>query len=1318
MIKQLNGKKGQTLAGKLHTQSITAIKAKNIYSKPLELIKQSITPTNEEPDDDGTSKDFKIFQQVVGLPNDAPVVIMNSEFLPIYQGGSLNEVGSALNIKEQSKILTAKNAITVLTKVPDFEKYVDENVKKINILTDVGEDLITDLFTSIINVNQNLNTRRDVRYPTSNVGKLGTSFGAKKNVAQQNAMKSTAALMEQVAEKLFFSLSNYLQEKSFSLDDIDEFSNTKLWLQALVELKYTLSVASVGLSNSKITERTAFADIDKDPNLISLAPGELITMDNGKPGTYWLNNRLRSTITISDILNGAPNINAYRTNVVDPIIQLISYDGVNDIEKCLFTNQPGGAISVSLFSETPSAETGTYAKYMAVLSNILQREKDYSKNLKNLETTLSNDYGFNISNEGNNTAVWDYLVGRFTSNAQEFVENPTGNGRSLVSLSNAYYPAGNNENYKVLTFERNFPKPNEYAITPGLSYYIDASLSTQDGKSFNTQNVKLLRQKLNYALQSISTIENFVNLDTGIQSENYLVRKLANRFSAVSRIYNSCFELQSNGDNIFNKKLLKNNSDEDTRIRFFSVISRKIVEKFGDSYSDTAKMIANLYIMCIIYAEAGKDDAPGTFASSTNYKNAVDEFTESALVMCDVNSYGQTEIKGISYPGYVYGLYEKTTLSADSFKQFFIKRDKFWIEFMNLFKEEYDQLKKTQNTQYSGIDKHLYLLMFLLDMLMVIASMTPESCNRTIRKNDKLGLGNWIEGLKEQVESTTGKEVPFETEDAFVSDFFEDATQTLLSSYSYVPTATYFDWYKVNKEKNTIIAKQVTQATDLMRDEMNEIFYEVRLFKYFINNIKTSVDNLVDILEKNFTGYLQRILPIYASNTELTQKQKDALFNMSLSEEQLKMTKYILSEIDDRIAENDSESKLATFPAFFDFPKKFGKFIPLNDSELLSFTTLSTYFKSKEFEKLAGGNKRIITVGIPPGMINNFELNVPRTAVDRILQNIVQVRIWKVDLLNPLLFFTPQSFLFEMNRFPTRCAANWDYSAFAEEANLLQIPTKYFINSQIEVHRNYNEAFRAHETLDEQRKTQIYTNHVKSYLIEEYIRWFTDVHVDETRYYNYDPMQQSIKLIEDGYNKFVEILSFSKGIATDDAASTSSKSNVKAIFKSLSGAAYKVILDASNQDKLSNSVNKAKKQSESTKPFDLEMSETMKSFLSHETLMMPYAQLANRVAYPKKFDRTFSILFDPDDFVVDVTTIRNGNDQQMKDAIEKMIAEGLLISNTNTTSGQKPSNQYKMKQMTQNDVYMNEYFVTIEPYVGSNRYLKSNSVLNKLRGLL
>ena len=132
MIKQLNGKKGQTTAGKLHTQSINAIKAKNIYSKPLVALKKTITPTNEEYFDEGTSKDFKVFQQLVGLPNDSPVIIMNSEFLPIYQGGALNEIGNALNLKEQSKILTAKNAITVLSKVPDFEKYIDENVKKIN----------------------------------------------------------------------------------------------------------------------------------------------------------------------------------------------------------------------------------------------------------------------------------------------------------------------------------------------------------------------------------------------------------------------------------------------------------------------------------------------------------------------------------------------------------------------------------------------------------------------------------------------------------------------------------------------------------------------------------------------------------------------------------------------------------------------------------------------------------------------------------------------------------------------------------------------------------------------------------------------------------------------------------------------------------------------------------------------------------------------------------------------------------------------------------------------------------------------------------
>jgi len=241
-------------------------------------------------------------------------------------------------------------------------------------------------------------------------------------------------------------------------------------------------------------------------------------------------------------------------------------------------------------------------------------------------------------------------------------------------------------------------------------------------------------------------------------------------------------------------------------------------------------------------------------------------------------------------------------------------------------------------------------------------------------------------------------------------------------------------------------------------------------------------------------------------------------------------------------------------------------------------------------------------------------------------------------------------------------------------------------------------AFNRHgAALTDQQKLEIYTNHVKSYLVEEYIRWFTDVNLDETRFYHYSPMSYDVKLIENSYQTFIK----------SAAAATGQKKigNVTATFKDpVSGQDYKIYTDTKEQNYASSAVKRSQRQDDNAKFFDIEMTETMRSYFSRETLLMPFEDIVSRVAYPRKFDRTFSVIFDPDEFIVDVTDIRNGNDNDLKNAVDKMVADGFLLPNAPSITGYQQKNLYRQKEMTQEDVYMDEYFVTIEPYLGTNNY--------------
>jgi hypothetical protein len=81
--------------------------------------------------------------------------------------------------------------------------------------------------------------------------------------------------------------------------------------------------------------------------------------------------------------------------------------------------------------------------------------------------------------------------------------------------------------------------------------------------------------------------------------------------------------------------------------------------------------------------------------------------------------------------------------------------------------------------------------------------------------------------------------------------------------------------------------------------------------------------------------------------------------------------------------------------------------------------------------------------------------------------------------------------------------------------------------------------------------------------------------------------------------------------------------------------------------------------------------------------------------YPKKFDRVFNIIIDPDDFYVDESQT---SDQSLQDLLDLgVLAQGPQGNNKN-------NNRYKHRDTSMSDVTLDEYFVTVEPYFYTPEY--------------
>ena len=247
--------------------------------------------------------------------------------------------------------------------------------------------------------------------------------------------------------------------------------------------------------------------------------------------------------------------------------------------------------------------------------------------------------------------------------------------------------------------------------------------------------------------------------------------------------------------------------------------------------------------------------------------------------------------------------------------------------------------------------------------------------------------------------------------------------------------------------------------------------------------------------------------------------------------------------------------------------------------------------------------------------------------------------------------------------------------------------------------KNFTEAFPQNiygnsSFLSDEEKYQIYSNHSISFLAEEYLNWFTDCHFDETRYHNFSQLTNSLRNIDDQYQKYIETIRSTtrpKDVTPNTPGSISVKSTLVSgkvdILLSdpsdISRKMYEIPFDlpVDDMNKNSNIPNKS---------YVVPMNDTIMTYFKNETLMLNPEIYKRRIMYPKKFDRVFNIILDPDDFIVDESV----TDTETLDSMKNL---GLLVGGTSDVqSGIKRS--YKHRDTSPSDVTYDEYFVTVEPY--------------------
>ena len=1198
-----------------------------------------------------SNENLKKYSIHTGLSEDQPIIILTSKFIPIFSFGKENFISNALNTKENSILLTAKNAINILSQNKDTQDYVSANTENLKTFLDSENEFIKNILSQLSDVLCRLNV---------------------KNWSYKDTSSST-----------IYSFETSLLEKTYKKEDIDNFSNSKLWNQFLLEFKLDVISHTRDLIGTKRDK----SGNDKDPYKLS----GLVAEKGDSSKRIWINPYYKNILSEDDI-NRSDDVSIDENVKALISLQNNLYVNLNSALKTGNQNSTGTSSSESIELLTQYHGSG---KDISLISNSLAKEANYSKEIISNSKILSDNYGYSISIDGSgNIQIWDYLVGKFKNSVLEVQDSSSdivGKGRSLSSLSQYSVLSHNSsDQYKVLTFESSFLPQSE--ITPGSFYFIDSTLDTPDGKNFDLSRINVLTDKLKKTSDTLNIISKFCGYDQGqkdVTDPADLVNQILHKFDYFTDMYSKCIlptNLVGNIPTGLAYDVISNLSNQEKNNRFSAAVARCAIIP-SDTYKYQGANLKSLLFLMVMNAvilqaksESSSESSKMSFSDESIKKvqNKIMKILKDGSI--ELDDYIKAKNQNRIFADHIVITDNSgstiTDVSAPSTEIISLEKG-IWKTVFDIMKEVYNSsdlydLQNKSSTVYSGINKIAYLFAYFDMILRVISSMSPE-----------ILLGKY--GYHNKTAYETGL-------------VLKEVLSTEINSFFYMGSQGAGNG-SFSLGKNPVQVQPIEFAKSYLITEKSIINSQIGILKNFVSQLNTSLIDFSVFLGQKFGEHIANVSPLYESDTELNSIQKNALLGMSLTEEQLVLSNYISSELSDKINTNlDSESKLSSIPFFADFPKVFSSYLPINDTELLSYFLLSSFFKSEEFLLEKGNNKKIMSIGIPPKMLRSLSStsSSPDTQ-EAIRKNIIRIKIYKVDRLHPELVFIPQSYLFEMSRFPTRVLGNWNFNNFSSnETNILQIPTKFYLNSQFNLHDDYSKAFESHGSiLSDDQKVEIYSNHAKSYLAEEYLRWFTDCNLDETRYFHYSKMSNTLHSIEVQYQNYLNTIS--SNIQQNQTAAPANSSTVSVQFTDpLSGNKYTFPSKMSNNMKPDNIVSSQNKkiQSSTVNP-TLDLTDSMRSYFLRETLMHDTSVHKRRASYPKKFDRCFSIIFDPDDFIVD-------DSQSDSSTLAVMKQNGIIIGGNFDSSNKKIA--YRHRDTSPGDVSFDQYFTTVEPFDYNQTY--------------
>jgi len=1250
-------------------------KAKRVIEN-IAAIEKEITYISSGENSSDSSKPLKNnlasspvpFDLTTGIKSNSPEVLLFSNFTPVYdERGKLNSIGDLMQAKQDAILVSSMQAMQSIFQSGEpyqqLSKTAKDNKKElIKFCEEFGVD-INDLLSNI----SDLRGRLDIR-----------SYKPSDDVYKKYQANTGG--------KLEISANDWRPH----------WSATKTWLQLVKGLKETVKQGVYSEFTSEGSSPINYGNIQNGNNPYKITPTKTEHIKR-------FNFRTDQPV-FADLAS------AYKTMASGNIEQIIKYK--NEF-KLLFTRD--------MFTRRISSDRDNIANAVAKLSYALCREYRYSTKMT---PSILSEFGYVRSvAQKNMIDVWDYLIGEFTEDITVIPTTPRGNGKSLSSL--AQHRIGQNE---ILLFEDRYIDDSEIGtnregavITPGSQYYIESSLNSGN-TGFDTSRLnQLVDQRLKPLLNMFDLL---VNIGNPLTTSPYV--KIQDKTIPRNSYLNRAINPTSNAPNQNTEKLL------DDPIKLIRIIEEKIIAPSGlldrkSLNSSPKKIIAD---RSILYISAAVDDPelktllfmhqfsniltteeinssfdssqdnvsnPASTLSDSTIKNTIkDEFTKRLnKFLSTKNSAGLytnvigSDIEEINYLDVTPDFTEsnptsmKTLQRIGAFIKEFTKTMGIWFNTknvnavngsLNANNTSVPTTVSLELTPYAGIQKTIiYAMLFDLCLRMVYAA-NPYRIYKVIDSPPS-------SGNSPPNKYTDEREEKGQKPDKSSSN---NTNQTFGTIYYYVkklyePIIPYTDTNIADRvDTSSLVYDQIeVSAEQMLYSNAKNYRDSVNLFRFYTSDLLTAFTNFsINLNSGRYVSFLSGLRGLLQNNQQV---------NSAMNQEQLLLTKSKLKQVSERCKDDYITPISNVIPYFTSLSSNpnFNNFIPIEDTHMVSWNAfLKSFLNEKRFRGQKGFNSKIMSIGLPLGLYRRLQTSSQDISGNITRSGIIKLKIFRVDTLRPDLVHAPLSFLFDMRKFPVRnlkdyvvskikplipvdtseeatyiasqnnqttenpqytTAAASDFISGKDTINKKLIPM-YEVNGYNNVIKkisNFNEAFRDDSfqistTLTTQEKFEVYNNHVESFLLEEYIRFVADIPADENRYFNYNMLRpKQVNTIGTVVQNSISQLN---GLTNTQATTLASNPNT-----------------------------------------------SIQRFFANETLFGDLREIKRVLASPKKFDRVFHIVFDPDDFIVQV-----GPEFTSEAALK--AHEDVLDMTTSTI---------RRKNTRPEEITFDKYYVTVETWAES-----------------